>query len=50
MIYYINRRQEIMKKFILMMVLFFLGNTLILSQDLVKAAQSFSVLSAVNGG
>jgi hypothetical protein len=39
MFYYINIKQEIMKKLTFMMIIFFLGSTLMLSQDLVKAAQ-----------
>jgi hypothetical protein len=39
MFYYIDRKQKMVKKLTLTMILLFLAHTLILSQDLVKAAQ-----------
>jgi hypothetical protein len=39
MFYYINGKKEIMKKFAFTIIVFILGSTLLLSQDLVKAAQ-----------
>jgi preprotein translocase subunit SecG len=39
MFYYINGKQETMKKLTFMIIVLFLGNSLILSQDLVIAAQ-----------